>query len=154
MITFELDGQERRIDCTAFTPFIYSEEFLTEDKNGRLRGEDINAAIVRVFEDYDSPYYIPPITDLQRLFWAFEKTANRALKSFPDWLDELPDTVISLEDMNDEGSWVHAVIKQIEYSFFPHASKSNMATEDGDENADVAPGTGEQARDTVGVSMQ
>ena len=130
MQKFTIDGKERVLDCNALTPFIYSEEFLTEGKNGKMRGEDINECVLRVMQSADVNDGIPPIVDMMRLWWTFERTADKATPAFNWWVKELPADVIDLTALYNEGSWGAAVMAELEASFFRSAFNSDVVPDE------------------------
>ena len=88
----EIDGVTHKIECNAFTPFVYSEEFTTT-RNGKAVHEDINAAVDEV-NTFITEHNIPPMLKLLQFFWAFEKSANPKLPSFKSWLSSMPRSVL------------------------------------------------------------
>lgn len=128
MRTFTLDGKERVIDCNALTPFIYAEEFRTTGSNGKQRGEDINECVMRVWDMLETDG-VPPMLDLLRLLWAFERTAGnkRDVPRFETWLHNQPSGILAL-DIDAEGSWAKAVIEQLTESFFPTSASADVET--------------------------
>lgn len=124
MHTFEIEGVEHTIDCNAFTPFIYAEEF-TVTRKGKEVPEDINAAVREVME-FTEQNELPPMLKMMQLFWAFEKTANAKLPGFKSWLKSLPVSVVAL-DRKD--GWSVNVMAEINEAFFPSLSKSDVAPE-------------------------
>lgn len=125
MHTFEIEGVEHTIDCNAFTPFIYAEEF-TVTRKGKEVPEDINAAVKELVDFIDENDF-PPLLRMQQFFWAFEKTTNAKLPGFKSWLKALPKAVLAL-DMED-GGWAAAVMAEVRDAFFPSHSKSDVAPE-------------------------
>lgn len=134
MRTIEIDGTEHTIECNAFTPFIYSENFTTTRK-GKVVPEDINAAVDECMI-FQGEHGLPPMLKLLQFFWAFEKTANPKLPSFKHWLKSLPKSCLSL---TTEGGWAKAVMEEINESFFPDAASEDVGAE----------GTGEPAAATA-----
>ena len=122
MRTVEIAGVKHTIECNAFTPFVYAEEFTTTRKGKKLR-EDINAAVCEVSEFLDENE-VPPMLKMLQLFWAFEKTANPKLPRFKNWLRDMPADVLNL---TEEEGWAHAVMQEIEEGFFPGSAKPNLA---------------------------
>ena len=124
MHTFEIEGVEHTIDCNAFTPFIYAEEF-TVTRKGKEVPEDINAAVREVME-FTEQNELPPMLKMMQLFWAFEKTANAKLPGFKSWLKSLPVSVVAL-DRKD--GWATNVMAEINEAFFPSITKSDVVPE-------------------------
>lgn len=124
MHTFEIEGIEHTIDCNAFTPFIYAEEF-TVTRKGKEVPEDINGAVMEVMA-FMNDHGIPPMLKLQKLFWAFEKTANAKTPGFKSWLRSLPTSALAL---TEEGGWAKAVMQEIDDAFFPSPSESDVVSE-------------------------
>ena len=134
MHSFEIDGVKHVIDCNAFTPFIYAENFTTT-RNGKTVPEDINAAVDEVMQ-FSQEHSLPPMLKMLQFFWAFEKTATPKIPGFRSWLKGLPKSCLSL---TSEGGWAQAVMEEIYECFFPDAA-----------SADVVPkGTGEPASATA-----
>lgn len=127
MQSYVLNGEEHKIECNAWTPVIFSGEFTCEGKNGRTRREDINEAVIRVFEDIDNEFYIPPFIDMLHILWAFEKTVNPKLKGFNSWIKEQPDEILDMS--RDEGSWAQAVFEEIELKFFREAASADVGAD-------------------------
>lgn len=129
MRTITIEGVEHRVECNAFTPFIYSENFTVERADGRMVHEDINAAIDDVtahIREHD----MPPMGKLLQLFWAFEKTAERPtdevkVPRFREWLRDLPSSVLRLDVR--EG-WAMDILNIITENFFPSSSGTDVAT--------------------------
>ena len=124
MHSFVIDGVEHVIECNAFTPFIYAENFTTT-RNGKTVPEDINAAVDEVMQ-FSQEHSLPPMLKLLQLFWAFEKTANSKVPGFRSWLRGLPKSCLSL---TSEGGWAQAVMEEIDVCFFPDATGKDMASE-------------------------
>jgi len=124
MRTVEIGGVAHEIECNAFTPFVYAEEFTTTRKGKKVR-EDINAAVDEISEFVDE-HEIPPMLKLLQLFWAFEKTANDKTPGFKNWLRDLPTDVL---DLTVEEGWASAVMQEVEDNFFPQQARADMATE-------------------------
>lgn len=124
MHTFEIEGVEHTIDCNAFTPFVYAEEF-TVTRKGKEVPEDINAAVAEVM-NFVTENDMPPMLKMLQFFWAFEKTTNAKLPGFKSWLKSLPRSVMALDEK--EG-WAAAVMAEINEAFFPSLSKSDVAPE-------------------------
>lgn len=124
MHTFEIEGIEHTIDCNAFTPFIYAEEF-TVTRKGKEVPEDINAAVMEVM-NFINENDMPPMLKMLQLFWALEKTVNAKLPSFKTWLKALPTSVVAL-DRKD--GWASAVMAEIDDAFFPSLAKSDVVPE-------------------------
>lgn len=121
MRTFMLGDAEHAIDANALCPFIYSEEFTCTGKNGKKVPEDIMACMVRVGEAATSEDGMPPLFDIQKLWWTFEKAANPKTPSFRVWLRNLPHEAINI---GDEGGWARQVMDEMMDGFFPgHAKK-------------------------------
>lgn len=116
MRTIVIEGTEHTIDCNAFTPFVYAENF-TVRRNGKDVPEDINGAVDEIMTFQDE-HGMPPMLKLLQFFWAFEKTANPKTQSFKHWLKALPKACLSL---TDERGWARAVMEEISESFFPDA---------------------------------
>lgn len=124
MKTFEIEGVEHTVDCNAFTPFIYAEEF-TVTRKGKEVPEDINAAVREVME-FTEQNDLPPMLKMLQFFWAFEKTANAKLPGFKSWLKTLPKSVMAL-DRKD--GWAADVMAEINEAFFPTLLKSDVVPE-------------------------
>lgn len=124
MHTFEIEGVEHTIDCNAFTPVIYAEEF-TVTRKGKEVPEDINAAVKDVMT-FTEENDLPPMLKMLQFFWAFEKTANPKLQGFKAWLKALPVSVMALDE---KGGWASAVMDEINTAFFPSLSKSDVVSE-------------------------
>ena len=120
-----VDGVEFVLDCNAFTPFVYAEEFTTVNKNGKTVPKDINAGVEEVMAFLDE-HGLPPMLELQRLFWALAKTANPKVPSFKNWLRSLPPKALSF---TEENGWAEAVMEEIKEAFFPAVVKPNVAPE-------------------------
>ena len=128
MRTIIIEGVEHRVECNAFTPFIYSENFTVERADGRMVHEDINAAIDDVtahIREHD----MPPMGKMLQLFWAFEKTAERPtdevkVPRFREWLRDLPSSVLRLDVR--EG-WAMDILDIITENFFPSSSGTDVA---------------------------
>lgn len=128
MPSVTIAGTVHELECNALTPFVYSEEFMTQGSNGKTRGEDINACAARI-TDVLQVDGVPPMLDLLRLFWAFEKTANPRIKRFKAWLRELPKDVLAL-DAEDEGSWAFVVMGMFNETFFPSTASADVVPAD------------------------
>ena len=124
MHTFEIEGVEHTIDCNAYNPYIYAEEF-TVTRKGKEVPEDINAAVREVM-DFATENNMPPMLKMLQFFWAFEKTANAKLPGFKSWLKSLPMSVLAL-DRKD--GWAASVMAEIDEAFFPETFKSNVVPE-------------------------
>ena len=122
MRAVEVGGVVHEIECNAFTPFVYAEEF-TVTRKGKKVPEDINAAVTEISE-FMSENDIPPMLKLLQLFWAFEKTANGKTASFKNWLRGLPADVLNL---GAEEGWANAVMAEIEDNFFPKSPSADVA---------------------------
>ena len=123
MHSVEVGGVEHKLECNAFTPFIYAEEFTVERK-GRMVPEDINAAVTEIGAFLDE-YGAPPLLKMMQLFWAFEKTADSKTPSFKTWLKKLPAEAL---DLSDGEGWAKVVTDILTESFFPAAAQQNMAS--------------------------
>lgn len=124
MRNIEIDGVVHEIECNAFTPFIYAEEFKTTRK-GKAVCEDINAAVDEIMTFTDE-HGIPPMLKLLQFFWAFEKSATPKTPSFKSWLRGLPKSVLNLTD--GEG-WAKSVMQEIDDAFFPDAPDADVASQ-------------------------
>ena len=125
MRTIVIDGEKHVIDCNAFTPFVYSENFTTI-RDGRKVSDDIAVAIKEIFDLIDTVGF-PPLLRMMQLFWAFEKSARpQATPSFKDWLKSLPPLVVNLDD---EDGWASEVMEEIRCSFFRNSSKADVEAE-------------------------
>ena len=123
MRTFAIEGVEHVIDCNAFTPYVYSENFTTM-RDGKVVSDDIALAIGEIMESVNTVGF-PPLLKMMQLFWAFEKSAKpQATPSFTAWLKELPPLVVNLDD---EDGWAHEVMEEVRLSFFRNASKADVA---------------------------
>lgn len=122
MRTVVIEGVEHVLDCNAFTPFIYAENFTTTRK-GRTVPEDINAAIDEMMA-FQQEHDLPPMMKLMQFWWAFEKTANPKVPTFKNWLKGLPKSCLSL---TSEGGWAQAVMEEIDECFFPDAPGKDVA---------------------------
>ena len=123
MPVITIEGVEHRIDCNAFTPFIYSENFTVERADGREVHEDINAAIDDVtahIREHD----MPPMGKLLQLFWAFEKTADAKTPRFREWLRDLPNSILRL-DLRE--GWALEILDFITENFFPSSARADVA---------------------------
>ena len=81
MRTFAIEGVEHVIDCNAFTPYVYSENFTTM-RDGKVVSDDIALAIGEIMESVNTVGF-PPLLKMMQLFWAFEKSAKpQATPSF------------------------------------------------------------------------
>ena len=94
-------------------------------RKGKEVPEDINAAVREVM-DFATENNMPPMLKMLQFFWAFEKTANAKLPGFKSWLKSLPMSVLAL-DRKD--GWAAAVMAEINETFFPSLSKSDVAPE-------------------------
>ena len=74
MRTFAIEGVEHVIDCNAFTPYVYSENFTTM-RDGKVVSDDIALAIGEIMESVNTVGF-PPLLKMMQLFWAFEKSAK------------------------------------------------------------------------------
>lgn len=142
MQVITIEGVEHRIECNAFTPFIYAENFTTFRADGREVHEDINAAIDDV-TDFIREHDMPPMGKLLQLFWAFEKTAEKPtdevkVPRFREWLRDLPTSTLRLDDK--EG-WAFEVLEFVTDNFFPTSAKADVeATPAEDEAATASTG--------------
>lgn len=109
---------EHKIECNAFTPIVYSGEFKVDKPNGGKRPKDISEAIGVIAESL-SYVGIPAITPLLEIFWAFEKTADRNLEGFSEWLGKFP---ADAYDLTRGDGWASDVMKLVEANFFPGQS--------------------------------
>lgn len=117
-----IEGVEHVIDCNAFTPYVYSENFTTI-KDGKRVSDDIALAVGEIM-DCVTTVGFPPLLKMMQLFWAFEKSARpQATPAFTDWLKKLPPLVVNLDD---EDGWAHEVMEEIRLSFFRNASKADV----------------------------
>lgn len=124
MRTFKIGDVEHTVDCNAFTPFVYAEEFMVE-RNGKKVHEDINAAVDEVMA-FMQEHGLPPMLKMLQLFWAFEKTANPKVPSFRAWLKSMPREALSLTESD---GWAKAVMEEINDAFFPTVAQPDVAGE-------------------------
>ena len=126
MRTVEVGGVAHELECNAFTPFVYAEEFTTTH-NGKKVREDINAA-VREIISFQEEYELPPMLKLLQLFWALEKTAGgKKVPSFKNWLRDMPNDVLNL---TIEEGWAKVVMQEIEDNFFPKSNGADVVSEE------------------------
>lgn len=125
MRTFELAGAERRIDINALTPFIYAEEFTRPGKNGRAVPEDVLECVSRIAKSIERDD-VPGILDLQKVWWAAEKSADRTVPSFYPWLESLPAEAVAVDL---DGGWARPVVQEIMSGFFPGAARTDVEAE-------------------------
>ena len=122
MRTITIEGVDHVIDCNAFTPYVYSENFTTI-RNGKRVSDDIALAIGEIMESVTTVGY-PPLLKMMQLFWAFEKSARpQTTPAFTEWLKGLPSLVVNLDD---EDGWAHEVMEEIRLSFFRNASVADL----------------------------
>lgn len=141
MQVITIEGVEHTIECNAFTPFIYAENFTTFRADGREVHEDINAAIDDVTA-FIREHGMPPMGKLLQLFWAFEKTAEKPngpkVPRFREWLRDLPTSTLRLDDK--EG-WAFEVLEFVTENFFPASAQADVETAPtGDEAATTSTG--------------
>ena len=128
-----IEGVEHVIDCNAFTPYVYSENFTTM-RDGKKVTDDVAVAISEVIDSINTVGF-PPLLRMLQLFWAFEKSANpQRTPAFQSWLKDLPPMVIELDY---EGGWAHEVMEEIRCSFFRNSAAADVAAEA--EQAQAAP---------------
>lgn len=108
-------GVEHKVTCNAFTPIVYSAAFKVEKSNGLLRPKDITEAIGVIAESM-SCVGIPAIVPLLEIFWAIEKTADRSLEVFDQWLGKFP---ADAYDLTQGDGWASDVMQIIEQNYFP-----------------------------------
>ena len=126
MRTVEVGGVAHELECNAFTPFVYAEEFTTTH-NGKKVREDINAAVTEVVS-FQQEYELPPMLKLLQLFWAMEKTAGgKEVPSFRNWLMDMPNDVL---DLTVEEGWAMVVMQEIKDNFFPKSDGADVVSEE------------------------
>lgn len=114
METVEIEGTVHNLECNAWTPFVYSEEFTTKNAAGKVVPDDVNAAAYGIMT-FTAENGISPMLPMLRFFWAFEKTATPKLPGFKAWLHELPASVL---DLTQEDGWSAVVTQLIKENFF------------------------------------
>ena len=122
MRTITIEGVDHVIDCNAFTPYVYSENF-TIIRDGKKVSDDIAVAVGEIIESVNTIGF-PPLLRLLQLFWAFEKSArSQATPNFKEWLKALPALVVNLED---EDGWASEVMEEVRCSFFRSSTRADV----------------------------
>lgn len=103
----------------AFTPIVFSREFMVKEPNGSVRPKDIVEDVGLIVESLNA-VDIPSIAGLLEIFYACIKTADRKFDlPFDKWVMEFPPDAY---DLKKAEGWAASVMEIVADNFFPSAS--------------------------------
>lgn len=125
------EGKELELECSAFTPIVFSESFSVEKPDGGHRPKDLTEAIAEI-TDRIAESGVPPMSPLLEVLYACAKSADLKIPGFRKWLESLPDDAL---DLSREDGWAKEVIDLITQQFF-RSSAMETEADRSDDTAD------------------